>query len=165
MSDYPTTLRPGSLATIGEGTSALATPLVEEPVDLPVMRRIAAADREVIALRQLLAQGRAVTDADLARVSGLIRGEAPSVWLGRPPTLDEGRDHIQKHGEEPALVLVCGNGSMWLASAAETYLFAPALGGPDDRIINAAAAYGAVHAREVAQARWEQEKAKRESQP
>ena len=153
--DWCPLLPSDSLATLVDGNVALASPLTEAPVDLPVMRWIAAADREVGALRQLLAQGRAVTDADLARVQGYARGEAPGVWRGRPPTLEEGREHLQKYGEEPALVLACGDGSMWMASATDTYPLAPGTGGPDLGIIDVALAAGEVQAREVAQARWE----------
>ena len=47
----------------------------EDPAVTELWRRCEVADGRVAGLRQLLAQGRAVTDADLARVQALIRGE------------------------------------------------------------------------------------------
>ena len=47
----------------------------EDPALTELWRRCEVADREAAALRKRLAQGRAVTDADLARVQALIRGE------------------------------------------------------------------------------------------
>lgn len=73
---------------------------------------VEAADREVTSLRQLLAQGRPVTDADLARVSALIRGEARGAWLGRPPTWEEEMAHVEAHGPDAPFAIVHEDGSV-----------------------------------------------------
>lgn len=167
MSDHPTTLRHDSIATLGDGTTALAAPLVEEPAAVESLevtelwRRCEVADREVNALRQLLAQGRPVTDADLARVQGLIRGEARGVWLGRPPTDEEVAAHVREHGEDAVLVVACDDGVVWVASATGLLPFTPGAAKPNRVIVDAALPIGDKQAWEWAEARVEMEKAKR----
>ena len=125
----------------------------ESPEVTELWRRCEAADREVTALRQLLAQGRAVTDADLARISGLVRGEAPGVWLGRPPTDEEVAAHVREHGEDAVLVVACDDGVVWVASAIDLLPFTPGAAEPNRVIVDAALPIGDKQAWEWAEAR------------
>lgn len=134
---------------------------VESPEVAELWRRCEAADREVTALRQLLAQGRPVTDADLARVQSLIRGEASGAWLGRPPTWEEAKEHMQEHGaEDAAFVLVYEDGAAYVE-----------MGSPEwwsyrgSAIVDAAMPPDEGAALALARKRAEQEKEKREERP